>query len=692
MPKKSGTYVHTYTRRRRKILPGFPWKGTFQTKEEVDAYFAGDKIQCLLCGKWYKKVSGTHLAYIHEITDDEYRERYGLPWTRGLVGKNLHETFGKNAKQRLADGTLTQADEELQQKATASPHRPPQPFLKDFQRRRMVALCGRKTPWQREDYEAILTRMQEQQRLLHDVCQDPDLPSQTSWRTFVRKHPEFARRAHQIYRSFPYSLQIRSPYKDSPQFRIDCQRLRARGMTYKEIAKVLGVSLKAVGRVLRRTGAPQRRTISWQQKDYEAILTRMQEQQHLLSDVCQDPDLPSAGAWRNFVEKHPEFSERAQKICQSFPYSIQVRSGRNVSPQFQIDCQRLRAQGMTLKHIAKALEVSPKAVSQALRRAASAGKSERGRSATARHSRTTPWQQKDYEAILTRMQKEQRTLGDVLQDPDLPGEGAWRNFVKSHPEFVAEAHRIHFSLPYSVQLRSRRNVSPQFRIDCQRLRDRGMTHKEIAKALGVTEYAVSRVVPGVQPEKLTIEEMRQLAERRGGKCLSDLYINNKTKLIWECQEGHKWAAQPDHIKGGKWCPLCAREKRAEAGRLGIEKMRQIAESRGGKCLSETYRNYATKLLWECAKGHQWEAAPANLRHGQWCPYCAGNTTLTIEDMQRIAKGRGGRCLSVAYTNNRTKLVWQCAQGHQWEAPPKNVKRGSWCPHCANNNRRKRNRL
>ncbi len=62
-------------------------------------------------------------------------------------------------------------------------------------------------------------------------------------------------------------------------------------------------------------------------------------------------------------------------------------------------------------------------------------------------------------------------------------------------------------------------------------------------------------------KKLTIEEMRSIAEERGGKCLSDTYVNAHTSLLWECTKGHQWEARPNNIKSGTWCPYCARMAR-----------------------------------------------------------------------------------------------------------------------------------
>jgi len=59
---------------------------------------------------------------------------------------------------------------------------------------------------------------------------------------------------------------------------------------------------------------------------------------------------------------------------------------------------------------------------------------------------------------------------------------------------------------------------------------------------------------------------------------------------------------------------------------------------------------------------------------------------TIESMQLIAKGKGGKCLSIEYVDQRTPLQWRCAEGHIWSAKPSDVKGnkakpGTWCKVC-----------
>ncbi len=121
--------------------------------------------------------------------------------------------------------------------------------------------------------------------------------------------------------------------------------------------------------------------------------------------------------------------------------------------------------------------------------------------------------------------------------------------------------------------------------------------------------------------KVTIKDMRNLAESRGGKCLSESYVNAHTHLKWKCKYGHEWRATSNNISRGKWCPTCGIESHANKQRSGIDEMKIVAEKRSGKCLSEKYINTDTKLKWMCSKGHVWEAIPDAVKRGTWCPIC-----------------------------------------------------------------------
>jgi len=80
-------------------------RGLFQTRDEVERYFGEDKIKCLLCGQRFLRLS-FHLAAKHSITTDEYKSRFGLPWTRGLTSAQSHANSGWDGKRKLKASKL----------------------------------------------------------------------------------------------------------------------------------------------------------------------------------------------------------------------------------------------------------------------------------------------------------------------------------------------------------------------------------------------------------------------------------------------------------------------------------------------------------------------------------------------------------------------------------------------------------
>ena len=177
---------------------------------------------------------------------------------------------------------------------------------------------------------------------------------------------------------------------------------------------------------------------------------------------------------------------------------------------------------------------------------------------------------------------------------------------------------------------------------------------------------------------LTLLDIQELAKNRGGLCLSTEYINSQAKLRFQCREGHQWDTVPNSVKRGHWCGVCA----SKTQKGTIEEMQTMAKQRGGTCLSTEYIGANAKLTWQCKEGHQWETNPALIKQGHWCPACVSKQKGTIGEMQKIAQKRGGLCLSTEYINSNSNLTWQCKEGHQWQAVPHNIKRGKWCPVCA----------
>lgn len=112
-------------------------------------------------------------------------------------------------------------------------------------------------------------------------------------------------------------------------------------------------------------------------------------------------------------------------------------------------------------------------------------------------------------------------------------------------------------------------------------------------------------------------------------------------------------------------------------KYSIEDCQKHALSKMGKCLSQFYTN-KDKLKWQCANGHIWDALWSNVRDkSSWCPHCAGRY-VTIDDIKTIASQRRGECLENEYRNAKTLMKFRCEFGHTWHTTANRLKNGTWC--------------
>ena len=100
----------------------------FKTRRDIERYFGGKTIECLFCGQRFRRLGG-HLAAKHEMSVDEYRTRFGLPWTRGLTSAALAASSGWTDKRKAKARRLARINRFFE-RAHLTRRRAPAPFLK----------------------------------------------------------------------------------------------------------------------------------------------------------------------------------------------------------------------------------------------------------------------------------------------------------------------------------------------------------------------------------------------------------------------------------------------------------------------------------------------------------------------------------------------------------------------------------
>ena len=152
---------------------------------------------------------------------------------------------------------------------------------------------------------------------------------------------------------------------------------------------------------------------------------------------------------------------------------------------------------------------------------------------------------------------------------------------------------------------------------------------------------------------------------------------------------YKWRTSLSSVfNNGTGCPNCAGQVKK-----GIDFLKALAESHGGKCLSQEYTSVNSHYLWQCgACNHTWRAQAKNLQDrkvkgrnisGSWCPECwdKRRTKKGEHRLKTYISARRGQLVS-EYKNLLTSVTIKCKRGHSWSVVPKGIlARKSWCQKC-----------
>ena len=246
--------------------------------------------------------------------------------------------------------------------------------------------------------------------------------------------------------------------------------------------------------------------------------------------------------------------------------------------------------------------------------------------------------------------------------------------------------------------------------------------------------------------------MQSIANSRQGECLSTIYTNARTNILWKCSDGHTWAATPDNVKRGTWCPYCKNiillneekcryilewftaHKFPKTNRVlgGLQLDGYCAKLNVGfeyngiqhykytKYFHKTTQGFSKQKIRDKKKRHRCKELGLNIIEVPYTIFKQDEeitflhvhlislltnirqiNDFSYEGFQRgsylqkcgnTAKNRGGRCLSETYLGSNKNMQWQCSEGHRWHASWDNIKANHWCPNCRNNLLSKKHRM
>ena len=187
--------------------------------------------------------------------------------------------------------------------------------------------------------------------------------------------------------------------------------------------------------------------------------------------------------------------------------------------------------------------------------------------------------------------------------------------------------------------------------------------------------------------------------KRNGTLLEAHVTQGSHKRVWwECGQGHEWQAPVYSVRMDEaGCPYCA-GKRPILGETDLTathpRIAEMWHKDNPKGPESVTAGSHKKALWQCEKGHQWEAAVNSVAlDGCGCPYCAGRKAIPGEtDLATLypeiaaswdAERNGVLTADQVLPSAHDKVWWRCEKDHVWQAMvfSRTRENGSGCPYC-----------
>lgn len=229
---------------RRAVQPGYPVTTSFKTRAEVNEYFSGDRIICLLCGRQLRELH-VHLKKIHGKTVEWYREYYGLRWRRGLTCDELWDIHSSNRKEAIEGpearnrllASLSSGRDAMRD-STPGFRKRPEYVMADV---RSNLYENEAPPEYGADCAREFLRRVTSGRIFTEVASDEDMPSIQVVRKLRKSSPDIDAMFVRVLDALPFELQARIQCLGA-RFETELRKRFDAGMSDRNSAAELGVT------------------------------------------------------------------------------------------------------------------------------------------------------------------------------------------------------------------------------------------------------------------------------------------------------------------------------------------------------------------------------------------------------------------------------------------------------------------
>lgn len=243
---------------RRRPKSGYPVNTPFRSKEEIKNYLSQDRIECLMCGHLFKSLV-THLDKIHAMSTDQYREKYGLPYSIGLTCTSTKEKKSIFFKNLIEEGKCVPNPDCLQ-------YRKRKPRLNTiFYRLHAITNLGKSISknskrsinkntlkvWSESDYYRVLDLALEHSVMPVSIMNDErfDVPKRSSFGLKMQKNKKLKNAYYNTIEKLPIEVQAHNQMLGK-KARNMVSEMRTKGFSNQNIAEKLKISIGSVANLI----------------------------------------------------------------------------------------------------------------------------------------------------------------------------------------------------------------------------------------------------------------------------------------------------------------------------------------------------------------------------------------------------------------------------------------------------------
>jgi len=181
-------------------------------------------------------------------------------------------------------------------------------------------------------------------------------------------------------------------------------------------------------------------------------------------------------------------------------------------------------------------------------------------------------------------------------------------------------------------------------------------------------------------KKLTIEKVRKFVENNNGTLLSTKYKNSGSKLHIRCNiDQYEWNPTWDNLKQGSWCPKCSNCAKPTIKEIRCF----IESKNGKLLSNLYKNNHTKLLVQCNVDNRRWNTTWMVLRNDGWCARCSKKEKRTIKEIKCFIADKNGILLSKTYKDAHTKLHIYCKKcKNSWHMPWTKLQQGRWCSKCS----------